>query len=127
VTFAAPTPPAGQTLNILVTYVAGSPPTENVLHSFSTSAGSSATYNLNIGLCAAELSIAVYAWLTTPGTDRWPNAGFQLIGARANQFTDYDSVGGVVLPTNTFMIFAPYLALIGLVATAAVAVKKRRN
>ena len=36
------------------------------------------------------------------------------------------SVGGIVLPTNTFMTFAPYLAMIGLVATtAAVAIKKR--
>jgi len=36
-------------------------------------------------------------------------------------------VGGVVLPTNTWAIFAPYLAMIGLVASAAVAAKKRRN
>jgi len=36
-------------------------------------------------------------------------------------------VGGVVLPTNTLTILAPYLAMIGLVATAAIAVKKRRN
>jgi len=36
-------------------------------------------------------------------------------------------VGGVVLPTNTYMTLAPYLAVIGLVAAAAVAVKRRRN
>jgi hypothetical protein len=37
-------------------------------------------------------------------------------------------VGGVVMPTNTFMILMPYLALIGLVAaTATVAIKKRRS
>ena len=36
-------------------------------------------------------------------------------------------VGGVVLPTNTFMTLAPYLAVVGLVATTAVAIKKRRN
>jgi hypothetical protein len=37
------------------------------------------------------------------------------------------SVGGVAVPTNTFMILAPYLAMIGLIATAAIAIKKRRN
>jgi hypothetical protein len=37
-------------------------------------------------------------------------------------------VGGVVLPTNTCPILTPYLAMIGLIATtAAVVVKKRRN
>jgi len=36
-------------------------------------------------------------------------------------------VGGIVLPTNTYLTLAPYLAVIGLVATVAVAVKKRRN
>ena len=36
-------------------------------------------------------------------------------------------VGGAVLPTNTYITLAPYLALIGLIVTAAVAVKKRRN
>jgi len=35
-------------------------------------------------------------------------------------------VGGVV-PTNTYMALAPYLAVIGLIATAAVAVRKRRD
>jgi len=45
---------------------------------------------------------------------------YQKIGLRAY-------VGGVVMPTNIFMILAPYLAVIGLVATAAVAIKKRRN
>lgn len=38
------------------------------------------------------------------------------------------SVGGVIVTTNNFMTLAPYLALIGLVATSvAVAVKKRLN
>lgn len=37
------------------------------------------------------------------------------------------SVGGVLLPTNAFMTLVPYLVAIGLVATAVVAVKKRRN
>jgi len=36
-------------------------------------------------------------------------------------------VGGVVLPTSSLTVFAPYLAVIGVVATVAVAVKKRRN
>lgn len=35
-------------------------------------------------------------------------------------------VGGVVLPTNTFMSLTPYLALIGLVATVAVASRRKR-
>jgi len=35
-------------------------------------------------------------------------------------------VGGVV-PTNSYMALAPYLAVIGLIATAAVAVRKRRD
>jgi len=34
-------------------------------------------------------------------------------------------VGGVTMPTNTLLVLAPYLALIGLVATAAVVVKRR--
>ena len=37
------------------------------------------------------------------------------------------SVGGIIAPTNKFLTLAPYLTLIGLIATAAVAVKKRRN
>jgi len=36
-------------------------------------------------------------------------------------------VGGVVLPTNTLTVLVPYFVVIGLVATAAVAIKKRRN
>jgi len=37
------------------------------------------------------------------------------------------SVGGVVLPANTSIALAPYLVMIGLVVTAAIAVKKRKN
>jgi len=37
------------------------------------------------------------------------------------------SVGGVIMTTNTFTALTPYLTVIGLVATAAVAVKKRRD
>ena len=37
------------------------------------------------------------------------------------------SVGGIVLPANTSIALAPYLVMIGLVAIAGVAVKKRRN
>jgi len=37
------------------------------------------------------------------------------------------SVGGVLMPTNTSMVLAPYLAAIGLIATtAAIALKKRK-
>jgi len=46
----------------------------------------------------------------------------------AQQTTTTRAVGGVVVPTNTYMTLAPYLAVIGLVATTAgVAIKKRRN
>jgi hypothetical protein len=37
------------------------------------------------------------------------------------------SVRAIITAMNTLNVLAPYLALIGLVATAAVAVKKRRN
>jgi len=36
-------------------------------------------------------------------------------------------VGGVLLPTNSLTVLAPYLAMIGLIAATAVAIKKRRN
>jgi len=37
------------------------------------------------------------------------------------------SVGGVILPANTYMTLVPYLVMIGLVATTAIAIRKRRN
>ena len=37
------------------------------------------------------------------------------------------AVGGVTLPANSLTVLAPYLTMIGLVATVAVAVRKRRN
>jgi hypothetical protein len=36
------------------------------------------------------------------------------------------NVGGVIMPTNILAVLVPYTALIGLVATAAVAVKRKR-
>ena len=55
-----------------------------------------------------------------PGNDPTITAVYQRNGLPAY-------VGGVVLPTNNLTVLAPYLAMIGLVATAAVAAKKRRN
>jgi hypothetical protein len=46
---------------------------------------------------------------------------------QVNQGTSCCGVGGVAVPTNTLAVLAPYLALIGLVATAGVAVKKRKT
>lgn len=37
------------------------------------------------------------------------------------------SVGGIVLPANSLAILTPYLAIIGLVATAAIAVKRKHE
>jgi hypothetical protein len=37
------------------------------------------------------------------------------------------SVGGFVQSTNNLPVLVPYLAVIGLVATAAIALKRRRN
>jgi len=58
------------------------------------------------------------AWPST--TDPTITAIYQKIGLPAY-------VGGVVLPTNAYAIFAPYLAVIGLIGTAVVSVKKRKS
>ena len=44
-----------------------------------------------------------------------------------NSIPDPSRVGGVLMPTNTLAVLVPYLTVIGLVATVAVAIKKRRN
>jgi hypothetical protein len=128
VTLAAATPPTGQELWIIVTRLQGSPATEVVIYLYTYNSAPKSTHSFTVPLVdGGNVDIALYAMVGVMATDRWPNTGFQRIGARANQFTDYDSVGGVVLPTNTFVILAPYLAVIGLVATTAVAVRKRRQ
>jgi hypothetical protein len=92
--------------------------------------------NLGLGLTDPNTPIAVYAILGTLSTDRAPNSGFYQVTATSasapNVFIDVDPnpnpVGGVVLPTNTLVILAPYLALAGLViAVSAVVVVKRRR
>jgi hypothetical protein len=60
-----------------------------------------------------------FLWVVSGSADLMIRAVVDLIGRGA--------VGGVVVPTNTFTVLAPYLAVIGLVATTAIAVKKRRN
>jgi hypothetical protein len=128
VTFAAATPPHDQLLVIYVTQLQGS--TEVVIGAYSNFGPPKTVHSFAVGLPEGNVDIALYAAVGTLQTDRWPNAGFQRItslsGAAPNQFTDYDSVGGVVLPTNTFLVLTPYLTVIGLVATAAVAIKRKR-
>jgi hypothetical protein len=65
---------------------------------------------------------------------RAPDTGYyeitSLSAAAPNVFIDVETnpVGGVVMPTNTLAIIAPYLALAGLVAVvSAVIVVKRRS
>jgi len=130
VTFAVPTPPQGQLLVIYVTQLQGSK--EVIIGAYSNFGPPKAVHSFAAGLLVGNVEIALYAMVGTFTTDRWPNTGLQKItsisAGAPNQFTDYDSVGGVVLPTNTFLVLTPYLTAIGLAATsAAVAVKKRRN
>ena len=130
VTFAAPTPPPSQTVGVWVTRFQGSSEVTIFMVGLFGTAKNPWTFNVPLS-DGGSVDIAVYAMLGTTDTDRWPNTGFQRItstsAAAPNQFRDYDGVGGVVLPTNSFLVLAPYLALIGLVATAGVAVKKRRS
>ena len=67
-----------------------------------------------------------YVGTTMPSMNVW-TAGDIMIRALVDPVIG--GVGGVVLPTNSLTVLAPYLALVGLVATLpiAYAVKKRRN
>lgn len=129
VTFAVPTPPSGQAIGIIVTRLQGS--TEVVLGMYSYGGAAKTVHSFDVTLAeGGNVDIALYAMLGTVGTDRAPDTGFyritSLSAGAPNQFTDHEGVGGVVLPTNTLTVLAPYLAVIGLVATAAVAVKRKR-
>jgi len=129
-TFAAATPATGQVLFIIVTRLQGS--MEVVVNTYQYGGPPKTTYTLTATLLdGGNVDIALYAMVGTAATERAPDTGFlritSLSAGAPNRFTDYESVGGVVMPTNTFMALAPYLAMIGLFATAAVAVKKRRN
>jgi len=134
VTFAAATPPTGQVINIIVTEVQGS--TETVIGCNTGSGPSKFTeYEVPSISESSTPNIAVYAWLgSVPGTDRAPNTGSypitSLSAAAPNDFYDPEgTVGGVVMPTNTLAVLAPYIALAGLVVavSAVVAVKRRRD
>lgn len=136
VTFAAPTPPTGQDIYIILTKLDGS--TETVINYWIFGAGGADT-TFHMGgtlLPSVDTPVALYAWLgPPPGTDRAPNTGFyqvtSLSAATPNLFYDPEPapVGGVVLPTNTLAILTPYLALAGLViaVSAVVVARKRRD
>jgi len=130
IVFAAPTPPAGQQINIIVTELQGS--TETGIDCTSSAGPAKTTYTFDIPLTTdgGAAQIAVYAWLgPVPGTDRAPNGGFYIADRMVRQFDDPEgAVGGVVMPTNKLEIVAPFAALAGLVvAVSAVVVVKRRR
>jgi len=135
ITFAAPTPPTGQDIYIILTMLDGS--TETVINYWIFGAGGAdTTFSMGgTSLPSVDTPVAWYAWLgPPPGTDRAPNNGYYQITALSETATNlfYDPepapVGGVVLPTNTLAILTPYLALAGLiVAVSAVVVVKRRR
>ena len=133
VTFAAATPPADRPIIIVLTELKGT--TETVVDCGVWSDPSSTTYQLTGPVSEVGASIAVYAYLGEPGTDRAPNTGSyqitSLSAAAPNLFYDPEPapVGGVVLPTNTLAILTPYIALAGLAAivSAVIVVKKRRD
>jgi len=70
-----------------------------------------------------------------PTVDEWEFYTSEQSGTSQDPYVEYaigagassPSVGGVVLPTNTLTVLAPYFTLIGLVATAMVAVKRIRR
>jgi hypothetical protein len=131
VTFAAATPPPGEAIFILVTRLQGNPATEVVLGSLLYGGAPKITHSFEVSLIeGGNVAIAVYAMLGTPATDRAPDTGFyqitSLSAGAPNRFSDYENVGGIVLPINGLAVLAPYLAVIGLVATAAVAFKRKR-
>jgi hypothetical protein len=135
ITFAAPTPPTGQDIYIILTMLDGS--TETVINYWIFGAGGAdTTFNMGgTSLPSVDTPVAWYAWLgPVPQTDRAPNNGYyqitSLSAAAPNLFYDPEAapVGGVVLPINTLAILAPFAALAGLViAVSAVVVVKRRR
>ncbi|MCJ7761483.1 hypothetical protein MUP59_10155, partial [Candidatus Bathyarchaeota archaeon] len=137
ITFAALTPPAGQSIYIILTMLDGS--TETVINYWIYGAGGADT-TFNMGgteLPSVDTPVAWYAWLgPPPGTDRAPNDGFYSVTSLSQQtpnvFQDPEEpaapVGGVVIPTSKLEILAPFAALAGLiVAVSAVVVVKRRR
>ena len=136
-TFAAPTPPAGQTLNILVTTLQGNPQTETVILCRKINDPSSLTIDISDYVPTEDgpPPLAVYAWLGTVGTDRAPNGDFYQISsfsaAAPNQFDDPEgAVGGVIIPTNKTEVLAPFLAIAGIIAaisTVELVVRRRKD
>ena len=132
VTFAAPTPPTGQEINIIATEFQGS--TETVIGCGGGSGSPTTIITFHAHSESSTPNIAVYAWLgAVAATDRAPNGGSypitSLSAAAPNQFYDYEgTVGGVVSPVNKLALATPFLALAGLiVAVSAVVVVKRRR
>ena len=137
ITFAAATPPPGKVLNILITHLEGTPPSEIAVALLECIGPAKTTYEHIFGgsMFDEELTnIAVYAWLDDAGTDRAPNTDFyqitSLSASDPNMFQDYDPapVAGVVVPKNSFEILTPYIALAGLFAVISTAyvIKKRK-
>jgi hypothetical protein len=135
VTFASATPPADQSLLILVTILKGNPPPESVLACEFRSDPSLVTYVLDpIPIDSESPSIAVYAALGILSTDRAPNDGFypitSLSASDPNVFQDYEPapVGGIMVQKNILEILTPYVALIGLIAAISTVyvIKKRK-
>ncbi|MFC1505582.1 hypothetical protein ACFLQ6_00770 [Thermoproteota archaeon] len=133
VTFAAPTPPPGKALTILITQLKEVPPSEIVLNCGGGGGPAKTTYEFVMTVDDGSTNIAVYAWLDAPGTDRAPNTEFYPITSMSasdpNIFQDYEPapVGGVASPINKLEVIAPYLVLAGLIITvSAIVIKKRK-
>jgi len=132
VTFAAPTPPPGKALTILITQLEGIPPSEMVVRCGGGGGPAKTTYEFTIDADDESTTIAVYAWLDDPGTDRAPNSDFyqitSLSASDPNLFSDPDvPVGGLTSQTNKLEVIAPYMVLAGLIITvSAVVIKKRK-
>ncbi|OGD52932.1 hypothetical protein A3K80_03145 [Candidatus Bathyarchaeota archaeon RBG_13_38_9] len=134
VTFAAPTPPPGKALTILITQLKGVPPSEIVINCGGGGGPAKTAYEFVMTVDDGSTNIAVYAWLDATGTDRAPNTDFYQItsitASDPNVFQDYEPapVGGVVVPKNSLEILMPYIALAGLVAAISTVyvIKKRK-
>ena len=84
-------------------------------------------------VCAGDyvvtVEVAVRDGVGFPATVESVSTHFTVGGEACPGLAPCRPVGGVVMPTNTLVIAAPYLALAGLVAvvSAVVAVKRRRD
>jgi hypothetical protein len=85
-------------------------------------------------VCAGDYVVTVQLWgffsgVGNPATVESVSTHFTVGGNGCPNLRACQPVGGVVMPTNTLAITAPYLALAGLVAvvSAVVAIKRRRD